>query len=328
MGQTSTPSDPGLPRGGTRPARRQRRNRSILIALAVVVMGASVALAPQFQKDAAAIDDDRDISWDMSGGASAYNAMIEAVRQRATERPANEGSATLREGILRTNPTNTDVFSIDVTDRNVGQSSTDPAGFRLLMRARDLFIVGLHVALPTGQQQVIFLRGADNGYRGPDQTATLTELQFDGSYLELERTAGRGRAGQTVNTAAWEEAFRTMVSTVFIENRVFVRTNQQAIARALLMFIPGIAEAARFDPIQTAFAPTLENTASHTITTAEAKLMNDWSKASTATVASLESGTPFEFAIDDPATTGVDFFANSLQTMAAILAICLISNSS
>jgi hypothetical protein len=58
MGQTSTPSDPGLPRGGTRPARRQRRNRSILIALAVVVMGASTTLAPQFQKDAAAIDDD------------------------------------------------------------------------------------------------------------------------------------------------------------------------------------------------------------------------------------------------------------------------------
>jgi hypothetical protein len=131
-----------------------------------------------------------------------------------------------------------------------------------------------------------------------------------------------------MNTAAWEEAFRTMLSTVFIENGVFVRTNQQAIARALLMFIPGIAEGARFDPIQTAFAPTFQNTGSHTITLAESRLMNDWGTASTATLASLNSAVPIDFRVDDPATPEVDFLANSIASMAAILAICLISNSS
>lgn len=322
MGRTATPAYPGLPSGDTRPAHRQRRNRSILIALAVVVMGASAAVAPQFQKDAAAIDDDRDISWDMSGGASAYNAMIEAVRRRATERRANEGSSNLREGILQTNPASTDVFSIDVTNRNVGQSSTAPAGFRLLMRARDLFIIGWHVALPTGVQQVYFLRGEDNGYRGPDQTATLQQASFDGSYLELERTAGRSRAGLVVSTPAWEEAFITMISTGFLEE------DEQSIARALLMFIPGIPEAARFDPIQTAFAPTFQNTDSHTITPAESQLMNDWNRASTATLTSLNTAAPLNFSVDDPATPEVDFLANSLTSMAAILAICLISNSS
>jgi hypothetical protein len=321
MGRTATLSYPGLPSGDTRPARRQRRNRSILIALVVVVMGASAALAPQFQKDAAAIDDDRDISWDMSGGASAYNAMIEAVRRRATERTAEQGSPTLREGILRTNPASTDVFSIDVVNRNVGQSSTAPAGFRLLVRASDLFIIGWHVALPTGVQQVYFLRGDDNGYRGPDQNATLQQTSFNGSYLELERAAGRSRAGLLVSTPAWEAAFVTMISTAFLEE------GEQSIARALLMFIPGIAEAARFDPIQTAFAPTFQNTDSHTITPAESQLMNDWGRASSSTVASLKSGTPFDFTVDDPATPEVDFSANTLTAMAAILAICLITGT-
>jgi hypothetical protein len=113
-----------------------------------------------------------------------------------------------------------------------------------------------------------------------------------------------------------------MISTVAGE------ADEQAMARALLMFIPGIAEAARFDPIQTAFAPTFQNANSHTITPAEAELMNDWSKASKDTLASLNNGTPLNFRIDDPATPEVDFLANSLTAMAAILAICLISNNS
>lgn len=255
----------------------------------------------------------------MSGGTNAYNAMIEAVRTRATERTS--GSSRLRDGILRTDPANRGLFSIDVTNRNLGQSSTAPVGFRLLMRASDLFVVGWLVATPEGKEQVFFFKGEDDAtrsYRGQTGNATLNDVPFNGSYTDLERTAGRGRAGLTANTAAWNTAFRNMIATVAGE------TGPEDVARAMLMFIPAIAEGARFDPIQASFAPTFQN-GKHTIAPAEAELMLNWSKASKQTTDSLNSGSTIDFRVDDPATPGVDFEATTLQSMAAILAICLIS---
>ncbi|MFC8663084.1 ribosome-inactivating family protein [Streptomyces sp. NPDC057199] len=320
MTELGTPSHPVVLPDKARGAHRKRRLQSILIALAVAsLVGAFAALAPQFQNKAAAIDDSKDVSWDMSGGTSAYNAMIEAVRKRATERDPKEGSPTLREGILRTNPANTGLFSIDVTNRNVGQSSTAPVGFRILMRASDLFVVGWLVATPQGEEQVFFFQGDDNGYRGQTGKAKPVEFPFSGSYGDLEKTAGRSRVGLTANVAAWETNFRNMVATVAGES------DEQTIARAMLMFIPAIAEGARFDPIQASFAPTFQNTNSHVITPAEAELTLDWSKASKQTIASLDSGATIDFRIDDPATPETDFAATTIQTMAVILAICLIS---
>lgn len=316
----SSPLHPGMPSGKARGAHRKRRMQSILIALAVAALvGAFLAMAPQSQNKAAAIDDAGDISWDMSGGTSAYNAMIEAVRQRATQRGPDQGSSTLREGMLRTNPANTDLFSIDVTNRNVGQSSTAPVGFRLLMRASDLFIVGWLVATPQGEEHVFFLKGDDTGYRGQTGRATFHEADFGGGYPALEKTAGRSRIGQVANVAAWETNFRNMIATVAGES------DQQTVAQALLLFIPAVAEAARFDPIQASFAPTFQNANSHTITPAEGELMVDWSKASKQALASLDTGAAVNFRIDDPQTPGVDFEATTIQTLAAILAICLIS---
>ncbi|MDX2939128.1 ribosome-inactivating family protein [Streptomyces ipomoeae] len=291
--------------------------------VAAVLLGGGALVVPQFQDKASAIDDKKDISWDMSGGTNAYNAMIEAVRKRATERGASEGSPTLREGILRTNPTNTGLFSIDVVNRNVGQSSTDPVGFRLLMRASDLFIVGWLIATPDGAEQVFFLQGEDEArsYRGQTKKAKVVDIPFSGSYTDLERAAGRGRSGTTVNSSVWDNAFRNMIATVTGES------DEETVARALLMFIPAIAEAARFDPIQAAFAPTFQN-GEHTILPAEALLMNNWSKASKQTTDSLDTGSAIDFTIDDPATPAVDYKATSLTSMAAILAICLLQSKS
>ncbi|MFI5800478.1 ribosome-inactivating family protein [Streptomyces sp. NPDC051677] len=307
---------------GHRRGSRWLNTKFLTLFLAVAtLLGGAALVAPQFQEKASAIDDDKDIGWDMSGGTSAYNAMIEAVRKRATERASGQGSPTLREGILRTNPANRDLFSIDVTNRNIGQSPTTPAGFRILMRASDLFVVGWLVATPQGQEQVFFFRDDDTGYRGQTGNATPNAVSFNGSYTEIERAAGpgRGRVGVNANPGTWEEAYRNMIATAAGES------DEQTVARAMLMFIPAIAEGARFDPIQTSFAPTFQGSNSHVVTPAEGKLMTDWGKASKQALDSLNTGSAIDFTIDDPQTPEVDFRATTIQAMATILAICLLS---
>lgn len=56
--------------------------------------------------------------------------------------------------------------------------------------------------------------------------------------------------------------------------------------------------------------------------------MNAWSTASQEVVDSLNTGSAIDFRIDDPQTTGIDFFATSLTSMAAILAIALLQSPS
>lgn len=316
---------------------RGKRPLALLLTAATIVGGAALTV-PRFRPETPAastapagtangsaaafqtkLDDDKDVSWDMSGGTAAYNKMVADVRKSATERTPEEGSPTLREGILRTNPSNTGLFSIDVTNRNVGQSPTAPVGFRLLMRASDLFILGWLVATPQGAERIYFFQGEDTGYRGQTGRATLVDVPFGGGYTDLERIAGRGRSGLSVNPRAWEAAYIDMIATVAGES------DEQTVARAMLMFIPAIAEAARFRPVQESFAPSFQGSNNTTIRPAEAELMLDWSKASKQTINSLNTGAAINFRIDDPATPGVDFEATTIQAMAAILAICLLS---
>ncbi|MER6563763.1 ribosome-inactivating family protein [Streptomyces sp. NPDC001027] len=304
------------PNGSGRQHRRRSRwlnGKFLAFFLAgAMLLGGAALVVPQFQEKASAIDDGKDITWDMSGGASAYNKMIDQVRQRAT------GGRVLRDGVLQTDPSTTDTFSINVRNPDVPSSQTDGQGFRLIMRARDLFVIGWVTQNVNGDAQVIFLKGDDDGYRGADSNNPLPfeEAPFGGNYTELEAAAGRGRTGIEANSSSWATAFRNMRSS----------TDQRSVAQALLMFIPAIAEGARFDPIQTGFAPSFNsnNGGSHTINSAEADLMNSWSDASKQMVDSLNNGTPINFRVDDPATPEVDFEANSLTALAGILAIALL----
>ncbi|MDX2931794.1 ribosome-inactivating family protein [Streptomyces ipomoeae] len=313
----SAASPEGSARGHKRGSRWLNKKFLAFFLVAATLLGGAALVVPQFQEKASAIDDNKDITWDMGGGAGAYNRMIDAVRQRATQRSSNQGSPTLRDGVLQTNPDANDIFTINVQNSTVPSGQTDGPGFRLIMRARDLFVLGWIRQTSEGDKEVFFLKGDDTGYRGPDSNNPLdfTQVPFGGNYTELESAANRSRVGITANSASWQSAFRGLRDS----------SDQQSAAQALLMFIPAIAEGARFDAIQTSLAPSFNsnNGGSHTITAAEADLMNSWSEASKQLINSLNNGATINFRVDDPQTPEVDFEARTVSALVAILAIAL-----
>jgi hypothetical protein len=293
-------------------AARHPQKRTVLLSVVVILLAVTAVVLPQAQQRASAIDDGKDISWDMNGGSRAYNAMLEAVRQRAT------GGVVLREGILQTNPGSTEIFTVNVTHSGAPSSSSTPSSFRLIMRASDLFVLGWVIDGPSGQERVFFFSEEDTGYRGVDGDGELVPVPFSGSYGDLENAAGRTRTGLKLNGSSWLTVFVDMIETSVDE------TGQDAVARAMLALIPAVAEGARFDPIQQAVAPSFD-AGEHVVTPAESALMNDWSKASKQLVDNLNNLTPIDFTVDDPLTPDVDFQATTVSGMALLLAIALIT---
>jgi len=290
-------------------AGKRRTGKPVLFSIAAVLLllGAAV-LAPR----ADATDDGRDVNWQIGNGASAYNTMINDVRQRAT------GGAVAREGTLRTNPNATGNFTVNVGSRPGAAGDIDVARIRLILRERDLFVIGFVNGDPDDEERVFFLRGDDNGYRGTTQTAEVINLPFNGSYTELEAD-GRDRVGTTLNGPSWETALRTL------ENAT-AGSNLRDLAGPLTMMIMAVSEGARFDPIQNAFAPSFNsnNGGEHTVTVAEAELMNSWSEASKQLFDALDNGAQVNFQVDDPATPGVDFEAATVSALTLILGIALV----
>jgi hypothetical protein len=310
--------------GADRSHKRRSRwfqGKFLVLFLAVAtILGGWAVVAPQFQQKASAIDDKKDIVWDINGGQKAYKAMIEAVRQRVT------GGTVLREGILQTNPnldtSNANIFAVEVQHSGVA-SSSNASRVRLIFRARDLFLIGWHIAKPQGDAggTVFWFKGDDPGYRGSDPlnaAASVQEMAFTGNYTDLERN-GRSRVGLTLNGQLMEQAFRDIRESD-------LRRGLRGTSSAAMIFIMTIAEAARFDPLEQAFAQAFDpNGGRYEITANDAKLMNDWSSISDQLVNNLNNRTPINVAIgdDDPAT--VDFEHATVAGLATLLAICLVT---
>lgn len=302
--------------GGPGHKRRSRwltRKFLVLFLAAATLLGGAALVVPQFQEKASAIDDGNDITWDISGGEKAYDDMIKAVRQRAT------GGRVLRDGILQTDPaldnSSRNIFAIDLRASAL-PSSSDGNNVRLILRARDLFVIGYQVRDGRGSAEPIFFKGDD-----PRLNPQLPEntLAFTGSYVDLESRGGQARANMRLN--------QQVVDTAYLNLRG--NANQNTVARSMMVFAMMIAEAARFEPLHQDFRQAFgSNGAGETVVNvADAELMNSWGEASRQLVASLNNGTPINFEVNDPETPGRDFFANTLTSMAAILAICLLQNS-
>jgi len=304
MKATQATEDCRVPGGAKR---RSAKPVLFSIAAALLLLGAAV-LAPR----ADAADDGNDVDWEFTNGAGAYHTMINNVRQRAT------GGAVAREGTLRTNPNATGNFTVNVGSRTGVAGDIQVPRARLIIRERDLFVLGFVNGDPDDTERVFFFRGDDNGYRGTTGEAEVVNLPFNGSYTELEQN-GRSRVGTTLNGPAWETAVRTL------ENATAASTLRD-LAGPLTTFIMAVSEGARFDPIQTAFAPSFNsnNGGEHTVTAAEADLMNSWSEASQQLFDALDDGTPVNFQINDPATPGVDFEATTVSALTIILGIALV----
>lgn len=296
---------------GTSPGRRgqgNRRSRKLMfwMSAAVLLVGAAI-LAPR----ADAADDGRDVAWELSeGGPSAYNAMINAVRQRAT------GGRVIREGILQTDPSAEGFFTVDIGSRTGDLGDIQIPRARLIIRESDLFVLGFCNGDPDTNPRVFFFNNDDNGYRCGNDLTELVTMPFTGSYVDLER-AGRARIGTTLSLNSWENALRTLETATDT-------TSSRDLAQALTMFVMGVAEGARFDTIQDSFVPSFSASGdTHAVTAVEAELMNSWSELSRQMFDALNTARPINFQINDPATPGVDLEATTLTAVALILAIAL-----
>ncbi|GAA3817304.1 ribosome-inactivating family protein [Streptomyces phyllanthi] len=314
--------------GGPGHKRRSRwlRGKFLVSFLAVAtILGGWAVVAPQFEQKASAIDDARDIVWDVNGGQSAYNRMINQVRQRAT------GGAVLRDSVLQTNPTvtengkevtNDDIFAVEVWHSGVA-SSSDAPNVRLIFRARDLFLIGWQVTPSTqgdGGEILWFQGDAPNpGYFGSDprgNEAVNRNLKFNGSYTDLERV-GRARTGLTLSGPVMEQAFRDIRAST-------VRARTDMTAEAAMIFIMTIAEGARFDPLQQAFGQAFAPNGQYTVTGNDAALMNSWGNVSDQMVNNMNDRTPINIDIRDNDPSTVDFVETTLGGAAALLAVALL----
>ncbi|GAA2633567.1 ribosome-inactivating family protein [Streptomyces vastus] len=302
--------------GGPVHKRRSRwltRKFMVLFLAVATLLGGAAVVVPQFQEKASAIDDGNDITWDISGGEKAYDDMIKAVRQRAT------GGRVLREGVLRTDPTldtsSRNIFAIDLRASAL-PSSSDGNNVRLIVRARDLFIIGYQVRDGRGSASPIYFKNDDPD---PNSAVPSGTFGFTGSYGDLEARGGQARANMRLNQQVVDAAYQNLRGNASVN----------AAARSMMVFVMMVAEAARFEPLHQDFRQAFgSNGAGETVVNvADAELMNSWGEASRQFADSLSNGTPINFQIDDPATPSIDFGANTLTSMAAILAICLLQNS-
>ncbi|WP_405894415.1 ribosome-inactivating family protein [Streptomyces sp. NBC_00104] len=266
MSSVSDPATP--PRAGRRGHKRGSRwfkGKFLVVFLAVAtLLGGAAAVIPQLQEKASAANDGNDITWDIgngNAGASRYTAMLEAVRQRASQ-----GRFVL-DRTHRTRPDAIDdFFSVDISVQDEGTST--PNRIRVHIRASDLFVVGW-----LNQNEAIYNRletkppalldCAPNG--GACTPTTLNDTTFNGSYVSLERQVG-DRANIPLSPNSVRQAVRDL-------SRSGSTIAQQA--RGMIVLIQVISEAARFRPIEELVRNTFTTEAA-TPTPAIVELENSW----------------------------------------------------
>lgn len=256
------------------------------------------------------IDDGRDVGWDISSGSKGYNNMIEGLRQRAT------GGLVLRDGMLQTDPNSNEIFTINVTGSQVQGAAN--AVVRLIVRARDLYIVGWHVQNPVASIDAIYaLEGYPETYHGPDGATPVRTTGLGANYGSLENTAQRRRDATLLSPEVMNQAFLTLTNGA---------PDPVATARAVLAFAMTVAEAARYDALQNLFAPIFDG-ANVQVTSAETDLMNNWGKYSKAVLDNLNNAVPLDIQIRGLETEVPirEYKAQTLLSIAAIIAVVLLS---
>lgn len=239
---------PDPPLHGPGHKHRSRRLSGKFLALYLLISGllaGAVLVAPQFHEKAGAVDDGGDITWDVNDGMTAYRAMIRAVREQAA------GGRMQRDEALRAGH----VFTVGLRAGEAPRTSRAPL-VSLLVRARDLAVVGYRLRTPQGHDSFFCFRGT-GGSDTPD------ELRFGGSYDDLERVGGRSRTGLVIDERLMTRSFTALRDDA----------DEASTARALMVFTLTVSEAARFDALERAFQTVFDDR-SHTVSRAEEELMN------------------------------------------------------
>ncbi|MEW2399785.1 ribosome-inactivating family protein [Streptomyces sp. NPDC046862] len=260
----ATPEPPAHGPGHKHRARRLSGKFLALYLLISGLLAAAVLVAPQSHEKAGAVGNGRDITWDVNGGLTAYRAMITSVREQAAAGQVPENEALRDEALRDSGPRAEHVFAVGL---RAGETPRTPRASRtsrtsraplvsLLVRARDLAVVGYRLTTAQGHDSFFCFRGTESG-DAPD------ELRFGGGYDDLERVGGRSRAGLVIDERLMTRSFTALRDDA----------DEASTARALLVFTMTVSEAARFDALEQAFQTVFDD-GSHTVSRAEAELMN------------------------------------------------------
>ena len=227
------------------PLRGRRRRMTIATAGAVLLALCLALLSPLGAAKAFAIDDARDVTWDISQGRSGYAQMIKDVRGRV-EQQAIYGSGS--SGTVYTTDTNAqDYFLVNVFD---GPNLLT----RLVLNAHNLYVQGYYNPNDSTYHYTATADLRDARWL-PSTSANpqiAVQLPFSGNYAGTTRTPD-GTTAQGLTNFSGNSKTSPIFATRYARDNAntLADTNQADSNRAgaLLWFVEAVAEGARFNAI-------------------------------------------------------------------------------
>ncbi|MDC0770479.1 ribosome-inactivating family protein [Streptomyces sp. HD] len=219
---------------------RGRRSRTTIATAGAVLLALCLALlSPIGAAKAFAIDDERDVTWDISQGKSGYQQMIKDVRNRVHQQAIyGAGSA----GTVYATGSSTDYFLVNVFDGPNLQT-------RLVVNAHSLYVQGYY-----NPNDRTYRYTSDADLRDVNwmpstsaNPAIAMPLPFSGNYAGsnggrpgLTNYSGQGRTWPIFSTDSARSIAQQLANT---------NSADSARAGALLWFVEAVAEGARFNAI-------------------------------------------------------------------------------
>lgn len=220
---------------------RCRRSRTTIATVGAVLLALCLALlSPLGAAKAFAIDDARDVRWDVSQGKFGYQQMINDVRNRVRGRTIyGNGSGTT---VYATESDTTDYFLVNVFD---GPNLLT----RLVLNAHNLYVQGYY-----NPNDSTYRYTSDADLRDarwlPSTSATpqiAMELPFSGNYAG--NNGGRPGLTNFSGQTRTSPTFSTDWARVNAQQLADTNTSDSIRAGSLLWFVEAVAEGARFTAI-------------------------------------------------------------------------------
>lgn len=221
------------------PSRGRRSRTTIATAGAVLLALCLALLSPLGATKAFAIDDARDVTWDISDGRAGYQQMIKDVRGRV-EGQAIYGNGS--PGTVYATERSADYFIVNVFD---GPNLLT----RLVLNAQNLYVQGYYnpndsTYRHTSDAQLQDVNWVPSSSGAPPVALALPFAGIyagnDNGHPGLTNFANQNRQGPVFSTD-WARANAQALSDT--------NSSDQIRARALLWFVEAVAEGARFNAI-------------------------------------------------------------------------------
>jgi Ribosome inactivating protein len=206
---------------------------------------------------------------------TAYRGMIHAVRD-AVGHPIADGA------IMETSNTGSDLLVLTIINLFAG---SEGATVRLYFTAADMYLRGFesvntHDSAGPDPRLLFQLGQLPNGdfnlgHRLGRPAAEVHTLDFDGTYPSIEHAAAESRSAAEYGLLPTQHAVSTLWDTTTLRT-----LNRQAVARAVLVLVTTVAEAARVEPIADGIAAAIGGGRAFALDSADRRLTAFWGQGS------------------------------------------------